>query len=127
VNASNLGGSSWYVLNTEGKEAAADFLAKTFGADIDFYQKLITEVGALGTFKPAATGDAYQAEDPFYNGQKTLVDLAAWTEEIPRVNFGAHTYAIEDILVVEMQNFLNGKSIDSALQDAQSQAEAQVQ
>src|SRR5690606_12376118 len=44
VNASNLGGSSWYVLNIPGKEAAADFLAKTFGEDVEFYQKLITEI-----------------------------------------------------------------------------------
>jgi len=126
VNASNLGGSSWYVLNIDGKEAAADFLAKTFGADVEFYQKLVQEVGALGTFKPAATGEAYQAADPFYNGQQTLVDLAKWTEQIPRVNYGAHTYAIEDILVVEMQNYLNGKAVDKALEDAQKQAEAQI-
>lgn len=126
VNASNLGGSSWYVLNVPGKEQAADFLAKTFGSDVDFYQELILEIGAIGTYIPAATGDAYAAEDPFYNGQKTIIDFATWTEDIPRVNFGAHTYAIEDILIVEMQNFLNGKSVDDALNDAQRQAEAQI-
>ena len=34
-----------------------------------------------------------------------------------------HTYAIEDILVVEMQNYLNGKDLDEVLKDAQQQAE----
>ena len=38
VNASNLGGSSWYVLNIDGKENAAQFLADTFGSNVDFYQ-----------------------------------------------------------------------------------------
>lgn len=126
VNASNLGGSSWYVLNVPGKEAAADFLAKTFGADVDFYQELVLEIGAIGTYIPASSGEAYSAADPFYNGQQTIVDFAKWTEDIPRVNFGAHTYMIEDILVVEMQNYLNGKSLDDALNDAQKQAEAQI-
>lgn len=38
-----------------------------------------------------------------------------------------HTYAIEDILKVEMQNYLNGTDINKALGDAQSQAESQIQ
>lgn len=126
VNASNLGGSSWYVLNVPGKEQAADFLAKTFGTDVDFYQKLVTEVGAISTYKPAAEGEAYKVADEFYGGQKTISDFAEWTEQIKRVNYGLHTYAIEDILVVEMQNYLNGKAIDKVLEDAQKQAEAQI-
>lgn len=126
VNASNLGGSSWYVLNVPGKEQAADFLAKTFGSNVDFYQRLLTEVGAIGTYKPATAGEAYQLADPFYNGQKVFEDFAKWTESIPRVNYGAYTYTIEDILVAEMQNFLNDKPIDDVLKDAQTQAEAQI-
>src|SRR5690606_27836185 len=49
VHASNLGGSSWYVMNVDGKEAAADFLKETFGSNVDFYQTLVTEIGAIGT------------------------------------------------------------------------------
>lgn len=126
VHASNLGGSSWYVLNVDGKEAAADFLKQTFGSDVDLYQKLNTQIGAIGTLKAAAGGESYQVADEFFGGQKIAADFAAWTEQIPRVNYGMHTYEIEDILAVEMQNFLNGKSLDSALSDAQSQAETQI-
>ncbi|CDN45740.1 MULTISPECIES: ABC transporter substrate-binding protein [Paenibacillus] len=127
VNASNLGGSSWYVLNVPGKEAAADFMAKTFGSSTELYQKLITDIGAIGTYAPAASGEAYSQADPFYNNQTVIADFANWTNQIPRVNYGASTYAIEDILIVEMQNFLSGKSIDAVLKDAQQQAEAQTQ
>ena len=126
VNASNLGGSSWYVLDVPGKEKAADFLAKTFGSNADFYQTLVTEIGAIGTYIPAAEGEAYKAADEFFSGQATVTDFSAWTEEIPRINYGLHTYAIEDILVVEMQNYLNGKEVDQVLEDAQAQAEAQL-
>ncbi len=126
VNASNLGGSSWYVLNVPGKEDAADFLAKTFGSNVDFYQTINKEIGAIGTFKPAADGEAYQAGDEFFGGQKIIADFAAWTEQIPQINYGLHTYAIEDILAVEAQNYIKGKDLDKVLEDAQKQAEAQV-
>jgi lactose/L-arabinose transport system substrate-binding protein len=126
VNASNLGGSSWYVLNVPGKEDAADFLAITFGSNVEFYQTINKEIGAIGTFKPAADGEAYQAGDEFFGGQKIIADFAAWTEQIPQINYGLHTYAIEDILAVEAQNYIKGKDLDKVLEDAQKQAEAQV-
>ncbi|WP_141499843.1 ABC transporter substrate-binding protein [Paenibacillus luteus] len=126
VHASNLGGSSWYVMNVDGKEAAAEFLKATFGSDVDLYQKLVTEIGAIGTLKAAAAGDAYKQADEFFGGQNVIQDFAKWTEQIPSVNYGMHTYAIEDILVVEMQNYMGGKDIDKVLNDAQSQAETQV-
>lgn len=127
VHATNLGGSSWYVLNNDGKEAAVDFLAVTLGSDTDLYQKLVTDVGVIGTYQPAAEGEAYTAADDYFGGQTIISDFAKWTAEIPNVNYGMHTYAIEDILKVEMQNFLNGTDIDKALGDAQSQAESQIQ
>ncbi|MBT2291112.1 extracellular solute-binding protein [Paenibacillus albidus] len=126
VHASNLGGSSWYVMNVDGKETAADFMAKTFGADTEMYQELLTDIGVIGTFKAAASGEAYGQANEFFGGQKVVSDFAAWTEQIPSVNYGVHTYAIEDILIVEMQNYLNGKAIDKVLSDAQAQAESQI-
>jgi lactose/L-arabinose transport system substrate-binding protein len=126
VNASNLGGSSWYVLNIDGKEKAAEFLGKTFGSNADFYQTLNKEMGAIGTYKPASEGEAYTAADDFFGGQKVVSDFAAWTEKIPQVNYGMHTYAIEDILAVGMQDYLKGKDIDKVLEDAQKQAEEQI-
>jgi lactose/L-arabinose transport system substrate-binding protein len=126
VNASNLGGSSWYVLNIPGKEQAAEFLAKTFGSNVDFYQSLVKEVGAIGTYKPAAEGEAYKASDEYFAGQKIISDFSSWTAKIPRVNYGLHTYEIEDILTVAMQEYLKGKDLDKVLEDAQSQAENQI-
>ncbi|WP_410511717.1 extracellular solute-binding protein [Paenibacillus sp. BR2-3] len=126
VHASNLGGSSWYVMNVDGKETAADFMTKTFGSDVEMYQKLLTDIGVIGTFKAAANGEAYSQANDFFAGQKVVSDFAKWTEQIPSVNYGIHTYAIEDILIVEMQNYLNGKDIDKVLSDAQAQAESQI-
>lgn len=126
VNASNLGGSSWYVLNVPGAEQAADFLGKTFGSNVEMYESLVSEIGAIGTYTPAAENDAYGTEDEFFGGQAIIADFAEWMEEIPGVNYGMHTYAIDDIITVEMQNYLSGKDIDDVLSDAQKQAEAQL-
>jgi lactose/L-arabinose transport system substrate-binding protein len=126
VSASNLGGSSWYVLNIPGKEKAAEFLGKTFGAESSFHQQFVEEVGGVGTYQPALEGDAYQAEDEFFGGQKILSDFAAWTEEIPQVNYGLHTYVIEDILANEIQKYLDGEDLDTVMDNAQSLAEQQA-
>lgn len=126
VNASNLGGSSWYILNVDGKEEAAKFLAETFGKNIDMYQELATEVGAIGTYIPATKGEAYQTADEFFGGQKTISDFTTWMEEVKPVNYGMHTYAIEDILANEMQKYLKGADLQEVLDDAQKQAEAQI-
>lgn len=125
VNASNLGGSSFYVLNVDGKEKAAEFLSNTFGSNADFYQELIEDVGAVGTYMPAANGEAYKKEDEFFQGQKIYADFAEWMAQIPPVNYGVHTYAMEDILIVEMQNYLNGQDLEKVLENAQKQAESQ--
>ncbi|SJN43084.1 lactose transport system (lactose-binding protein) [Marinilactibacillus psychrotolerans 42ea] len=127
VNASNLGGSSWYVLNIDGKEDAAQFLVDTFGSDVDLYQDLVSEIGAIGTYEPATSGESYQVEDEFFGNQKVYADLSEWVGEIPEVNFGQNTYAIEDILVVAMQEYLNGGDLDQILDNAQAQAESQIQ
>lgn len=125
-SSTNLGGSSWYVLETDGKEKAVDFLEKTFGSNADLYQDLVTEVGAIGTYAPATDGEAFNATDEYFGGQSIISDFAEWTEQIPQVNYGMHTYAIEDILVVAMQDYLNGKDLNKVLEDAQKEAEAQL-
>ncbi|MFC6465314.1 ABC transporter substrate-binding protein, partial [Marinilactibacillus sp. GCM10026970] len=53
VNASNLGGSSIYVLNIDNNELAGEFLGATFGSDVDFYQELATQINAISAFEPA--------------------------------------------------------------------------
>ncbi|GAB2557892.1 ABC transporter substrate-binding protein [Gracilibacillus alcaliphilus] len=125
VNATNNGGSSFYVLNIDGKEAAAEFLGATFGSDIDFYNDLVQEVGALGTFIPAAESEGYQFENEFFGGQQLISELSEWMEDVPAVNYGLNTYGLSDILVEQFQQMLNGKSVEDVLSDAQTQAENQ--
>lgn len=126
VNYSNLGGSSWYVLNIEGKEKAAEFLADTFASNIDMYKDLTEDLGAVGTYSPALTEEVYNVEEAFFGGQNIANNFAEWTDEIPGVNYGLHTYAIEDILIDAMQKYINGSDLSDVLKDAQEQAENQL-
>ncbi|MBM7571934.1 ABC transporter substrate-binding protein [Aquibacillus albus] len=125
-NASNQGGSSWYVLNVDGKEKAAEFLGQTFGSSTPFYEQLVTEVGAIGTYKPASESDAYATPNEYFGGQAIVQDFSEWMADVPPVNMGLHTYAIEDIISAEMQNYLKGKPLEDVLADAQAQAESQL-
>jgi len=128
VNASNIGGASWYVLDKVGdSELASDFLAKTFGSNKDLMNTLADKINLTSTLKASSTTANYQKSVDFYGGQKILQDLSKWTSEIPPVNYGLYTYSIEDLLTGTVQSIVkSGTGIDKALQDAQKQAESAV-
>jgi lactose/L-arabinose transport system substrate-binding protein len=124
VNYSNLGGSSWYVLDkSKSKELAADFLNKEFGGDIGLYQTILKNNGALGTFLPAQSGTAYKVKDAFFGGQAIFSDLSTWNKKIPSVNYGVDTYAADGQVMAVMPEILSGKT---AIADALKTAEAQI-
>lgn len=123
VNASNLGGSSWYVLeNSENKDLAIDFLNQIYAKDVDFYQKILIDRGAVGTWLPAQKGEAYSAGDPFFGNQKIYVDFAKWIEMIPPVDYGLYTYEADAAIMGIMPDVYSGKiSIEEALKQAEDQ------
>ena len=52
---SNQGGSSWFVLkNSKNAEAAAKFLAETFGGSAELYDSLMKSNNIIGTYLPAS-------------------------------------------------------------------------
>lgn len=126
VHASNLGGASIYVLNVDGKEAAAEFLKETFGSSTELYKTLVDEIGAIGSYTPATEAGVYDKEVEYFNNQKIYKDFAQWSEEVPAVNYGSNTYEIEDLLVKAMQDYLKGSDLDTVLDNAQKEAENQL-
>jgi len=126
VNASNLGGSSWYVLDISGREVAAQFLASSFGSNAEFHEALLFEIGVMGTFIPFLQSEALYTEVGFFGYQTIFRDFADWTLNVPRVNYGLHTYALDSILLDAMQSFLSGADLLEVLDAAQVQAENQL-
>lgn len=127
VNASNLGGSSFYVFKgVANSELAQDFLAETFGSSTELYDMLLNDIGAVGTYSPSADSPALDEELPFFGGQRVYEDFYNWVEQIPAVNYGSSTYEYEDILKQALQQVLRGGDVDEALEAAQKQAESQI-
>ena len=70
-NASNNGGSSWYVFSSSPNKALAiDFLKSTWASPapdaLEFYNTILKNSGAMGTYLPSQKGSNYTAKDEFF-------------------------------------------------------------
>ncbi|MCK9191633.1 MAG: extracellular solute-binding protein [Sphaerochaetaceae bacterium] len=127
VNASNLGGSSWCVLeNGQQKNEAIEFLQETFASDADFYQTILVNQGAVGSYKAAITGSAYSANNEFFSNKPIFETMGQWSTQIPMVNVGLFTYDADAAVMANVQDYYDGKAtleetldkIDSQLRNA---------
>jgi len=126
-NASSIGGAGWYVLkNVDNSEMAVDFLGKTFASDADLMNDLADAITLVSTLEKAADVANYSKGDEFFGEQEIFGDFAKWTSEVPSVNYGMHTYAIEDIMTEAVQAIIGGADIDTTLNSFQEQIEAAV-
>lgn len=128
VNTSNLGGSSWYVLEkSPAKDVAVDFLKTVYAGDNEFYQQILTENGCLGTYLPAQTGEAFAKTDEFFSGKPVYQDFAKWTAQIPAVNYGAYVNEADAAVLNALKSVIeNNVSIDDALKAAEEEVKAQI-
>jgi lactose/L-arabinose transport system substrate-binding protein len=128
VHASNWGGSSWYVLaKSPNKKVAIDFLKSVWASDVDFYQKILVNQGAVGTLLAARSGSAYQLKDPFFGGEQVWQDFADWIKKIPGIDYGTYTAEVDSALQAQFPAIAKGGSVDAALQAINDQAQAQIQ
>lgn len=127
VNASSIGGAGWYVLKNVGNtDMAKDFLGKTFASNADLMNDLADSITLVSTLNKAAQASNYSKPNEFFGGQEIFADFADWTGKVPSVNYGLHTYAIEDIMTEAVQAIVNGADIDSTLKTFQGQIESAV-
>lgn len=128
TNRSNQGGSSFYVLaNSKNADAAAQFLANTFGGNTELYSTLAVSANIMGTYLPASNVAAYETEDAFFGGQKVNQILAGWIAEIPAVNPGAYTAEAQAALLAVTPDILGGGDLDAALTKAEEQFNQTIQ
>jgi lactose/L-arabinose transport system substrate-binding protein len=128
TNYSNEGGSSWYVLSSgPATDAAIDFLKTIWGADKDFYQKILVGQGAFSTWLPASQGDAYKASDDFFGGQPVWANFSDWQSKIPGVSYGTFTAEVDSAVVAQLPAIAKGGNVDDALKAINDQATQQMQ
>lgn len=124
-NASNVGGSAWYVLkNAAGAEQAAAFAVEMFGENDAFIDRLVKEIGLIPTIKNPQGLSCYEAEDTFFGGQQVTKLLTKKAADIPVVDYGSRTYEIENILEEEFQDVLPEGSIEECLERVEMKAAA---
>ena len=128
THASNLGGSSWYVLASSAeKDAAVDFLAEIWGKDVDFYQKILVNQGALGSLLAARDGEAYKAADDYFGGQPVWQNFSDWLAAVPSVNYGIFTNEVDAAIVAQLPGLAQGASVDDAIAAIDAQVQQQIQ
>ena len=127
TNASNLGGSSWYVLNKVGNsDLATDFLKTTFASNNDLMNDLVPAINLVSTLKSASTAANYSKPVEFYGNQEIFKDFSKWSTKVPAVNYGSATYKIESVMAEGVQAVVKGANVDDTLNKIQTQAEAAV-
>lgn len=129
VNASNLGGSSWYILNKpEKNKIAADFMNEIFGKNIKFYDEILINRGAIGTYLPAQESLAYKEKDKFFKEQEIYKDLSKWMSEIPPVNYGIYVREADQAMAGILKYIVDGNmTIEDGLKKAEDQLNSQIQ
>jgi lactose/L-arabinose transport system substrate-binding protein len=128
TNASNLGGSSWYVLSSAPEKAAAvDFLKEIWAQDVDFYQEILVNQGAVGSLLSARTGAAYKATDDFFNGEAVWQNFSDWLGAIPSVNYGLFTNEADAAVASQIPALTSGGNVDEIAAAIDAQVRQQVQ
>lgn len=128
VNASNWGGSSWFVLSSApNKEEAIDFLNQIWAQDIEFYQQILVGQGAVGSLLAAREGEAYQSSDEFFGGAPVWQRFSQWLSEVPPIDYGLFTDEVRSAVEAQLPTIAQGGDIDAALQAINDQAWQQTQ
>ncbi len=123
VNATSVGGSSWYVTNNnDGEELAIDFLESTIATDTDLLDKLVSEINLASSNINLIDTNAGDIQSEFLNNQYIYNDLMEWSKNIPEVNYGRYTYEIEQIVGQAFEEILLGKEKEVAFREAEERA-----
>ena len=128
THASNLGGSSWYVLESSAEKAEAiDFLNAVYAKDVDFYQTILQDRGAVGSLLAARSGAAYGEADAFFGGEKVWQNFSDWLAKVPSVNYGIFTNEADTAVTAQLPALSQGTPVDDVLKAIDAEVSAQVQ
>lgn len=128
VNASNLGGSSWYIIEkSPNRDLAVDFMKTVYAGNNDFYEKILVDRGAIGTYLPSQATKAYEEKDRFFGGQEIYKDFGKWIKEIPAINYGTYVGEADTAVTGVLKFIIDGNiSVEEGLERAERQLKSQL-
>lgn len=128
TNASNLGGSSWYVLEASPeKDQATDFLNEIYAKDASFYQAILKDRGAVGSLMSARSGDVYSQSDDFFGGEKVWQSFSDWIGKIPAVSYGTFTNEVDAAVIAQLPAIDGGADVGETLKAVEGEISSQLQ
>lgn len=108
----NIGGSSWVILEaSKNKALAIDFMKTIWAGNKDFYDDILLGQSAVATWLPATTSDAYNTPVEFFGGKSLYADFASWGEYIPSITYGTNTWTVNNSVSACLSDYFNG-SVD---------------
>lgn len=124
TNYTSSGGSTWVVSGSTKKfDLAQDFLAKTFGSNVEFYDAILEKAGAIATYLPAAQSSLYGREQEYFGGQKVYQDIVEFAKHVPSVTIGVYHYEARNALSNALIEIVKGADVQASLDKAQSDVE----
>lgn len=109
------------------KETAIDFLSEIWAKDVDFYQKILVNQGALGSLLAAREGEAYRASDEFFGGAPVWQNFSEWLSAIPAVNYGIFTNEADSAVAAQIPALTSGGNVDDIIDAIDAQVRQQIQ
>lgn len=118
----NIGGSSWVILDAcENKELAIDFMKTIWAGNTDFYDQILLEQSAVATWLPATKSEVYNTPIEFFGGKPLYADFAAWGANIPSIAYGTNTWTVNGAVDGCMLDYFDGTvDLDGLMENIQS-------
>ena len=122
-NSSNLGGGNWFVINNENKETSISFVVETFGNSLELANYIATEYSMISVNK-LVSAEISSGPNSFYGDQNISALMREWSQDIPPVVYGLHTYEITYTVGEYVDSYVNNEiSLEEALENMQQAAE----
>lgn len=117
----NIGGSSWVILDAcKNKDLAVDFMKTIWAGNKDFYDEILLNQAAVSTWLPATESDAYNTPIEFFNNSPIYADFAAWGKNIPSIAYGTNTWVVNDAINAHLMEFFDDEcDLDGLLEAIQ--------
>ena len=128
TNYSAQGGSTWAVSSScSNYDLAVDFFKTTWAGSTEFYDRILTDLGAIATYLPAADSDVYNQTSDYFGGEAIYSKIVSYGSMIPTVNKGIYWSEEKEALGVALANVLAGSTdLDSAIAEAQATVEFNI-
>ena len=125
TNASNLGGSSWYVLASspaERRPRRSTSSRRSGAATSTSTRRSSSARAPSARGSQAREGEAYQSSDEFFGGQPVWQNFSTWLAQVPDVDYGIFTAEVDSAISAQLPTIAQGGDLDAAIEAINAQA-----